>query len=531
MQARDSSKEAFPALLEIGSCNGQPFRIDANLIVTGRTCVIGSSGSGKSYAVAVICEELCKHNVPFAVVDTEGEYAGLKEKYEVILISDDENSDLTWEGIDLAEVADQAPEIAPLILDLSEVDNPKDKVGKFLQELYRSLSAKRLPYLVIIEEADRFVPQAGERVGIIGEIARRGRKRGIGLMVCTQRPSLVDKNILSQCGNQLIGKLVIQNDLQSVAQFFGSRGIPRQLTTLAPGNFYAIGGFSTSPSLVTIRKRETRHIGATPLLKERVVKPFMGSLQSNRDVQSKISKEAQAAKAMGLKPTIDEKQVPYLVKKRRQHVIFGEEEKITSISLIWRRLCQATVLQRKGMLRKKFITRYLIFDDAARCLVAGIEPLRYEDSSRKVWGMPQKLLTVLNALDSDKRETLVEVDSRVGYGRSSTRSALKRLEEVSLVSSFDAGRVKLYRRLVEMPELKLTERPVMVEEVKIQPAEEQIGSDKREIREIVKALSPESDVEKVDTIYYPLYRVELMLRGSRRVVYVDGRKGDQVVIP
>ncbi|MEM3803817.1 MAG: DUF87 domain-containing protein, partial [Conexivisphaerales archaeon] len=257
MQARDSSKEAFPALLEIGSCNGQPFRIDANLIVTGRTCVIGSSGSGKSYAVAVICEELCKHNVPFAVVDTEGEYAGLKEKYEVILISDDENSDLTWEGIDLAEVADQAPEIAPLILDLSEVDNPKDKVGKFLQELYRSLSAKRLPYLVIIEEADRFVPQAGERVGIIGEIARRGRKRGIGLMVCTQRPSLVDKNILSQCGNQLIGKLVIQNDLQSVAQFFGSRGIPRQLTTLAPGNFYAIGGFSTSPSLVTIRKRET----------------------------------------------------------------------------------------------------------------------------------------------------------------------------------------------------------------------------------------------------------------------------------
>ena len=33
-----------------------PFQVDANLITTGRTCVIGSSGSGKSYTVGVICE-------------------------------------------------------------------------------------------------------------------------------------------------------------------------------------------------------------------------------------------------------------------------------------------------------------------------------------------------------------------------------------------------------------------------------------------------------------------------------------------
>ena len=48
-------------------------------------------------------------------------------------------------------------------------------------------------------------------------------------MLCTQRPSLVDKNILSQCSNQSIGKLVIKNDLNSVAQFFAGRGPPDHL--------------------------------------------------------------------------------------------------------------------------------------------------------------------------------------------------------------------------------------------------------------------------------------------------------------
>jgi len=99
LHAGNDERGSYEAYLEIGSCNGKPFRVDANLVATGRTCVIGASGSGKSYAVAVICEELCKAKVPFAILDTEGEYAGLKEKYEVILISEDPNADLNWNGL------------------------------------------------------------------------------------------------------------------------------------------------------------------------------------------------------------------------------------------------------------------------------------------------------------------------------------------------------------------------------------------------------------------------------------------------
>jgi len=72
----------------------EPFQINPDLIATGRTCVIGSSGSGKSYTVGVICEELCKAKVPFVIIDIEGEYSGLKEKFPVIWVGNDEKSDI-----------------------------------------------------------------------------------------------------------------------------------------------------------------------------------------------------------------------------------------------------------------------------------------------------------------------------------------------------------------------------------------------------------------------------------------------------
>src|SRR5580658_425857 len=261
-------------MLYLGSEGGRPFEVDANVVATGRTCVIGASGSGKSYAVGVICEELCKNSVPFAIVDTEGEHSGLKEKYEVVVVGDDGTSDLQWSSTDLGQLASQAPDIAPLVLDLSETEAPKEKVGDLLSRIYEEVEKRRTPYLVIVEEADRFIPQNGEKVPIFGEIARRGRKRGIGLMVCTQRPSLVDKNVLSQCGNQLIGKLVIKNDLQAVAQFFSGHELPKQLTTLEAGRFFAMGGLSPAPRLVAIRKKDTHYGGNTPKLGTRIVKPF-----------------------------------------------------------------------------------------------------------------------------------------------------------------------------------------------------------------------------------------------------------------
>jgi len=43
--------------------------------------VLGISGSGKTNTAAVLVEELLSSGVPMTIVDIEGEYWGLKEKY------------------------------------------------------------------------------------------------------------------------------------------------------------------------------------------------------------------------------------------------------------------------------------------------------------------------------------------------------------------------------------------------------------------------------------------------------------------
>jgi len=125
--------------LHVGFVGNKSFEVDADSIATGRTCVIGASGSGKFYTARVICEEPCKNHIPFAMIDAEGEYSGLKEKYEVIWIGEGEECDLKWSVLDLDELARQALYSPPLILDLSEVSNPKEKVGKLLTGIYANI--------------------------------------------------------------------------------------------------------------------------------------------------------------------------------------------------------------------------------------------------------------------------------------------------------------------------------------------------------------------------------------------------------
>ena len=64
--------------LVVGKVEGKEFSLNAQELVTGRTCLIAQSGAGKSWTLAVICEKLCKANIGFIIIDTEGEYFSLK---------------------------------------------------------------------------------------------------------------------------------------------------------------------------------------------------------------------------------------------------------------------------------------------------------------------------------------------------------------------------------------------------------------------------------------------------------------------
>lgn len=552
-----------PILLHLGLDGDEEFVVDANVVATGRTCVIGASGSGKSYAVGVICEELCKGHVPFAIVDTEGEHAGLKEKYEVIVVGEGEKCDLQWSSLDRARLAGQAPDIAPLVLDVSETENPKERVGALLSSIYLEVEERRTPYLIIVEEADRFIPQYGDRVPIFDEVARRGRKRGVGLIVCTQRPSLVDKNILSQCGNQLIGKLVIKNDLQAVAQFFSGRELPKQLTTLEPGRFYAMGGLSPVPRSIKIRKMDTHYGGTTPRLADRVIKPFATALASpavlgappegagpghiwaasssspshaspavSRPDDAAVAAAAAAAtdRPLGINPTFRTEDVPTIVKRDKSYIFFGREEVVASAALLFRPLLEVGVTMRTGVIKKRMEMRYLILDgQTGKFVELGEAPVMHEGLERLV-GLDSTQVEVLRTTRPDREMSILEIANKIGVSKEGLRRPMRLLEERRLVRSSQVGRTRVFRRVFDFPDFLWYESEQALEPLRDgdRATIEEYRLDEEKVRDVIKGLIPESDVQSFERFLYPFFRVELMKDRKKRVVWLDGRTGNEV---
>jgi DNA-binding Lrp family transcriptional regulator len=520
-------------MLNLGSDEQGDFAIDANVVATGRTCVIGASGSGKSYAVGVICEELFKCGVPFAIIDTEGEHSGLKQKYDALWVGDEQGCDLKWSGVDLAQLGTQAPDLAPLILDLSEADQPKEKVASLLSSIYKEVERRRTPYLVVVEEADRFVPQNGERVAIFGEIARRGRKRGVGLMVCTQRPSLVDKNILSQCGNQLIGKLVIRNDLQAVSQFFQGHELPKQLTGLAAGRFYAMGGLTPVPRLVQIRSKETTYGGGTPKIGPRVVKTFVQTgMMPVQPVSGKNplgpAGSADQTAVIGINPTFSEEDVPSLVRRDKSFVFFGREEAVSSANLFFRPMVELGVAVKTGLLRKRVQLRYLVLDGpTGRFVEFGDYPLMFDGFQRLI-DLSEEQIEILREMGLGKDMGLLEIANKVGLSKEMLRKPLRTLEEKRLVRSFQAGRSKLLRRVYDFPMMRWHDSELVLEKMANGGRVEKSQLTEEKLREVVRGMIQHSEVHEYREFLYPFFRVELVMKRKKRIVWLDGRTGKEV---
>jgi DNA helicase HerA-like ATPase len=132
--------------------------------------------------------------------------------------------------------------------------------------------------LVCIDEAHLLAPHMAasardaetRRLGVatLTDMCARGRKRGIGTIIATQRLAKLASSVVSELHNHLIGLNVFDRDVARAADLlgFGSEqaGLLRQL---APGEFFAFGpALSPLPQLARIDPTITRHIGHSPAL-------------------------------------------------------------------------------------------------------------------------------------------------------------------------------------------------------------------------------------------------------------------------
>jgi uncharacterized protein len=67
----------------------------------------------------------------------------------------------------------------------------------------------KFPIVIVLEEAQNYIAEKAESVAktVFERIAREGRKYGISLVVCSQRPSELSKTVLSQCNSFIIHRL------------------------------------------------------------------------------------------------------------------------------------------------------------------------------------------------------------------------------------------------------------------------------------------------------------------------------------
>jgi len=125
--------------------------------------------------------------------------------------------------------------------------------GGLMNRVYRrSLEVDgREPFLVVIDEAQNYAPE--QQTGLLKRLrfseqatfalASEGRKFNVGILVASQRPARVSKNILSQCNTHVIFRVANVEDLDAIGGSFeaASRGLLDELPGFDVGTC-AVGG-------------------------------------------------------------------------------------------------------------------------------------------------------------------------------------------------------------------------------------------------------------------------------------------------
>ncbi len=520
--------------LLIGKSGNKDVVIDAQELVTGRTCVIGQSGSGKSYTIAVICEKLLQNNVVFCIVDTEGEYFSLKEKFEVLWVGGPQ-ADVNIESVDFVDLIEKSiKNNVPLVLDVSDSLEQRKVVADFASKLYEIGSSLRQPYLLIVEEADKFVPQNKDSLKEIEEISKRGRKRGLGLLVATQRPSLVNKNILSQCGNQVIGKLTTENDLKAVDLFFADRKELELLPKLVPGEFFLMGNISKEKVRIKVSQRVTQHKGLTPKLVQKATGKI-SELKTSLGVSEKVEEKSEEViekqsfgkgKYSGIKSTINKDQIEKIIedKRKKKYGMFGEKEHVKSIDLVYHPLIWVEINVLEGIIRKSYKPYSFIVDGVTGEFVDIKSGLRYSDGVSKLLNLNENEVKVLLEIYRNKKITIADLELKTKLSEMTIRKMVSGLQDRKIVTFVMEGKSKLYSLLVNFraPDLKQSVSLPEISEITGKTNKQLVTQES--LRKIIKGIREDADITRFEVFYYPIWFVNL---GNRKL-RIDGVNGKEI---
>jgi hypothetical protein len=131
---------------------------------------------------------------------------------------------------------------------------------------------KRHPIALFCDEAHLYIPERTSSdgadeisVGIFERIAKEGRKYGVGLIVISQRPSEVNRTVLSQCNNVIAMRLTNGEDQSVIKSLLPDSlgGFGDLLPVLDVGEALVVGDASLLPTRVVVAEPRFKPSSAT----------------------------------------------------------------------------------------------------------------------------------------------------------------------------------------------------------------------------------------------------------------------------
>ena len=221
-------------------------KIDLETFIETKLLIEADSGSGKSWTIRKIAEE-CSGKVQQIIIDPEGDFITLREKYPFALVSKS-GGDIPLNLRYAEALAHKLLETGiSVIIDLYEFKQHEREqfVKVFCEALMNAPKSLRHSCLVYLDEAQLFCPEDKRAISTsaVVDLCTRGRKRGLCAILATLRISILNKSAAAQCKNKMMGSTSLPLDQKRVGDELGLRTKEeiRDLRNLGKGEFWAFG--------------------------------------------------------------------------------------------------------------------------------------------------------------------------------------------------------------------------------------------------------------------------------------------------
>lgn len=215
-------------------------------IFSQHAAVVGKVGSGKTFMAKGVVERLLDERRRVCIIDPTGAWHGLRSStdgaaagYPVVTFGGDHGDVAITEqmGTRLAELI--VTRVTASVVDVSEMTMGARRrlLTDFLGELHR---LNRSPLHLVIDEADELAPQnpMPETKRLLHEtdrIVRRGRIRGFRVMLISQRPAVLHKNVLTQANTLVCMRLTAPQDRAAVVEWVKGQADAGQAKAMLDG--------------------------------------------------------------------------------------------------------------------------------------------------------------------------------------------------------------------------------------------------------------------------------------------------------